>query len=237
MADRKIPGVHAYRNPAGGWGALGAVGRALTDQETVVEGGRSLLHMNQPDGFDCPGCAWPDPKHASSFEFCENGAKAVAWEATTKRATPELFAAHTLSELRTWSDHALEDTGRLTEPMAYDTASDRYLPITWDEAFARIAAGLKALDHPDQAEFYASGRASNEAAFLYQLLGRRFGTNNFPDCSNMCHEPTSVGLPDSLGLGKGSVTLEDFDLCDAIFSFGHNPGTNHPRMMGTLREA
>ncbi|WP_304177437.1 FdhF/YdeP family oxidoreductase [Phenylobacterium aquaticum] len=229
-------GIRNYGGPAGGWGALKAVGQALQDQHTVVEGAMTLLHANQPDGFDCPGCAWPDPKHTSSFEFCENGAKAVAWEATSKRATPALFAAHTVTELRTWSDHALEDTGRLTEPMAYDLTSDRYLPISWDDAFAQVGVALRALDHPNQAEFYASGRASNEAAFLYQLLGRRFGTNNFPDCSNMCHEPTSVGLPDSIGLGKGSVTLEDFDHADLILSFGHNPGTNHPRMMATLRE-
>ena len=233
----KIPGVPGYDGPAGGWGALKAVGHALTDQETVLEGGRSLLHANQPDGFDCPGCAWPDPKHTSSFEFCENGAKAVSWEATSRRAGPDLFAAHTLAELRGWSDHALEDTGRLTHPLAYDPATDRYAPIAWEDAFARIAEALKTLEHPNQAEFYASGRASNEAAFLYQLLGRRLGTNNFPDCSNMCHEPTSVGLPEAIGLGKGSVSLEDFDHTDLILSFGHNPGTNHPRMMGTLREA
>lgn len=237
MSRKRIPGVQDYRQPAGGWGAVKAVGQALQDQETILEGGRTLLHANQPEGFDCPGCAWPDPKHTSSFEFCENGAKAVAWEATTKRATADLFARHTLAELRTWTDHKLEDAGRLTEPMAYDPATDRYIPISWDAAFGRVADSLKALDHPNQAEFYASGRASNEAAFLYQLLGRRFGTNNFPDCSNMCHEPTSVGLPDSIGLGKGSVTLEDFDHADLILSFGHNPGTNHPRMMTTLRDA
>lgn len=232
-----IPGIHRYDSAAGGWGALKAVAGALTDQETVIEGGKTLLRANQPEGFDCPGCAWPDPKHTSSFEFCENGAKAVAWEATTKRATPEVFAAHTVAELLTWSDHALEDLGRLSRPMAYDRATDRYVPIAWDEAFARTADALRGLEHPDQAEFYASGRASNEAAFLFQLLGRRVGTNNFPDCSNMCHEPTSVGLPDSIGMGKGSVTLEDFDQADLILSFGHNPGTNHPRMMTTLRDA
>ena len=237
MADPRIPGVRAYDGPAGGWGALKAVAGALGDQATIIEGGKTLLSANQPEGFDCPGCAWPDPKHTSSFEFCENGAKAVAWEATSKRAAPEVFERHTVTELLTWSDHAIEDLGRLTEPMAYDTASDRYRAISWDEAFARTGAALRALEHPDQAEFYASGRASNEAAFLYQLLGRRFGTNNFPDCSNMCHEPTSVGLPDSIGMGKGSVTLEDFDHADLILCFGHNPGTNHPRMMGTLREA
>ena len=237
MADEKIPGVRPYDKPAGGWGALKAVAGALADQETVIEGGKTLLQANQPEGFDCPGCAWPDPKHTSSFEFCENGAKAVAWEATTKRATPEVFARHTVSELLTWSDHQIEDLGRLTAPLAYDPADDRYKAISWEEAFARTGAALKALKDPNEAEFYASGRASNEAAFLYQLLGRRFGTNNFPDCSNMCHEPTSVGLPDSIGLGKGSVTLEDFDHADLILCFGHNPGTNHPRMMATLREA
>ncbi|MEJ2817223.1 FdhF/YdeP family oxidoreductase [Caulobacter sp. CCG-8] len=232
-----VRGIHRYDNAAGGWGALKAVAGALTDQETVIGGGKTLLRANQPEGFDCPGCAWPDPKHTSSFEFCENGAKAVAWEATTKRATPETFAAHAVTELLTWNDHALEDLGRLTHPMAYDKATDRYLPISWEDAFARTADALRALDHPNQAEFYASGRASNEAAFLFQLLGRRLGTNNFPDCSNMCHEPTSVGLPDSIGMGKGSVTLEDFDHADLILSFGHNPGTNHPRMMTTLRDA
>lgn len=233
----KVPGVPGYDGPAGGWGALKAVGQALADQHTVVEGGRSLLHANQPEGFDCPGCAWPDPKHTSSFEFCENGAKAVAWEATSRRAGPDLFAAHTLSDLRGWSDHALEDAGRLTHPLAYDSGTDRYTPIAWDDAFARVADALNRLEHPNQAEFYASGRASNEAAFLYQLLGRRLGTNNFPDCSNMCHEPTSVGLPEAIGLGKGSVSLEDFEHTDLILSFGHNPGTNHPRMMATLRDA
>jgi molybdopterin-dependent oxidoreductase alpha subunit len=232
----RAEGVRDYKSAAGGWGALRSVAGVLADQETIVEGGRTLLRANQPEGFDCPGCAWPDPKHTSSFEFCENGAKAVAWEATSKRTTPEFFAAHTVSELWAFSDHALEDQGRLTEPMRYDPASDRYLPVTWDEAFAGIGAALKALDHPDRAEFYASGRASNEAAFLFQLMGRRFGTNNFPDCSNMCHEASSVALPDSIGLGKGTVTLEDFKHTDCILSFGHNPGTNHPRMMTTLRE-
>ncbi len=237
MSDTKVPGVRDYTHPAGGWDALKAVAGALVDQATVIEGGKTLMRANQPEGFDCPGCAWPDPKHTSSFEFCENGAKAVAWEATTKRATPDIFLQHTVTELLTWSDHQIEDLGRLTEPMAYDPADDHYKVISWEDAFARTAAGLKALGNPNEAEFYASGRASNEAAFLYQLMARRFGTNNFPDCSNMCHEPTSVGLPDSIGIGKGSVTLEDFDHADLILCFGHNPGTNHPRMMATLREA
>jgi len=237
MARAKIRGVKPYGGPAGGWGALKAVAGALTDQETVVEGGRTLMSANQPEGFDCPGCAWPDPKHTSSFEFCENGAKAVAWEATAKRATPQVIGARTVTDWLGESDHVLEDLGRLTAPMAYDAGTDRYVEISWDEALDRTGRALRALKDPDRAEFYASGRASNEAAFLFQLLGRRVGTNNFPDCSNMCHEPTSVGLPDSIGMGKGSVTLEDFDHADLIFCFGHNPGTNHPRMMATLREA
>ncbi|GAB3332200.1 FdhF/YdeP family oxidoreductase [Marilutibacter aestuarii] len=236
MSERKVPGVAPFEGAAGGWSALGAVARVLKDQMAVGREASALRRVNQPTGFDCPGCAWPDPRHTSSFEFCENGAKAVAWEATGKRATPELFHRHTVSELWEWSDHALEDAGRLTHPLAYDAESDRYVPIAWDEAFARIGQALRALPDPDMAEFYTSGRTSNEAAFLYQLMVREFGTNNFPDCSNMCHEATSVGLPASIGVGKGTVTLEDFEHCDALFSFGHNPGTNHPRMLTTLRE-
>ncbi|MDR6406671.1 FdhF/YdeP family oxidoreductase [Paraburkholderia terricola] len=229
--------VRIYSEPAGGWGALKATGEALALQGVPISGAKTLLHMNQPEGFDCPGCAWPDPKHTSSFEFCENGAKAVAWEATAKRCTPEFFAAHSVTELSAWDDYDLEMAGRLTHPMVYDEATDRYLPIAWDDAFALIAKHLRALGHPDQADFYTSGRASNEAAFLYQLFVREFGTNNFPDCSNMCHEATSVGLPQSIGVGKGTVLLEDFEQADAIFIFGQNPGTNSPRMMSDLHAA
>jgi molybdopterin-dependent oxidoreductase alpha subunit len=196
-----------------------------------------MLQVNQPEGFDCPGCAWPDPRQGSSFEFCENGAKAVSWEATHKRVTPEFFAKHSVTELWQREDFFLEWEGRLTHPMVYNAATDHYVPISWEDAFRRIGEQLRGLPDPNMAEFYTSGRASNEAAFLYQLFVREYGTNNFPDCSNMCHEATSVGLPQSIGVGKGTVTLEDFDHCDAIFSFGHNPGTNHPRMLGTLREA
>ncbi|MBA2127389.1 CbbBc protein [Hyphomicrobium methylovorum] len=236
-SKRAVPGVETYSGPAGGWGALKAVAKALSHEMAVSREVRSLLSMNQPTGFDCPGCAWPDPRHTSSFEFCENGAKAVAWEATSKRTTPEFFSNHTVSELWSWSDYALEGEGRLTHPMVYDRATDKFQPIAWEEAFARIGRALQALPDPNMAEFYTSGRTSNEAAFLYQLFVREFGTNNFPDCSNMCHEATSVGLPDSIGVGKGTVTIEDFDHADAIFCIGHNPGTNHPRMLGTLREA
>ena len=237
MAKDDVPGVGPYGGPAGGWGALQAVAKALSGQMAVVSDTRALLEVNQPHGFDCPGCAWPDPRHTSSFEFCENGAKAVSWEATAKRAGPDFFATHPISELWTWSDYALEGEGRLTHPLAYDAPTDRYVAISWDEAFQRIGAALRALPDPNLAEFYASGRTSNEAAFLYQLFVRAFGTNNFPDCSNMCHEATSVALPESIGVGKGTVTLEDFDQADAIFCIGHNPGTNHPRMLSTLREA
>ena len=236
MSEDDVVGVGDYEGAAAGWGALKAVADAVRGQMAVVKETRGLLSMNQPHGFDCPGCAWPDPKHTSSFEFCENGVKAVTWEATAKRTTPEFFAAHQVSELWKWSDFDLENEGRLTHPMVYDKTTDRYLPISWDDALARIGTALRGLPQPDMAEFYTSGRASNEAAFLYQLFAREYGTNNFPDCSNMCHEATSVGLPESIGVGKGTVTLEDFDHCDALFCIGHNPGTNHPRMLTTLRE-
>jgi molybdopterin-dependent oxidoreductase alpha subunit len=226
-----------YESPAGGWGALHATARALRAQSIELKGSKALLSMNQPDGFDCPGCAWPDPKHASSFEFCENGAKAVSVELTKRKVMREFFAAYTVRELDQQSDYWLEEQGRLTEPMRYNRATDHYEPISWEDAFAVIGAQLRALENPDRADFYTSGRASNEAAFLYQLFVRRFGTNNFPDCSNMCHEATSVGLPESIGIGKGTVLLEDFECTDAIFVIGQNPGTNSPRMMTSLRDA
>ena len=237
MSTKRPDGIRDYHQPAGGWGALKAVAIALKEQQLLVEGGPRLLKQNQPDGFDCPGCAWPDPKHTSAFEFCENGAKAVAWESTAKRVGPEFFAAHTVDWLWEQSDYWLESQGRLTHPLRYNSETDHYEPVEWQAAFDDIAARLNALESPNQAEFYTSGRASNEAAFLYQLFVRQFGTNNFPDCSNMCHEPTSVGLPRSIGIGKGTVTLEDFDSAELIISIGHNPGTNHPRMMTPLRDA
>jgi len=235
-ARRDVPGIRQYDDPAGGWGALKATAKAVRDQMSLTEAPLTLLRTNKPDGFDCPGCAWPDKEHTSTFQFCENGAKAVTWEATKKRAPPEFFAAHTVTSLLEWSDYQLENEGRLTQPMAYDPASDTYQPITWDQAFARIGEVLRAMPSPNMVEFYTSGRASNEAAFLFQLFAREYGTNNFPDCSNMCHEATSVGLPKSIGFGKGTVSLDDFDHCELIIAMGHNPGTNHPRMMGTLHE-
>ncbi|MHB8886862.1 MAG: FdhF/YdeP family oxidoreductase [Methylovirgula sp.] len=221
--------------PAGGWGALNAVETHLARQETLFRGNRALLQMNKPGGFDCPSCAWPDPRKPHTFEYCENGAKAVAWEATHKRATPEFFAAHTVEELKTWTDHDLENTGRLTHPMRYNAATDKYEQVSWEEAFREIASELKQLD-PARVELYTSGRASNEAAFLFQTFGRLLGTNNFPDCSNMCHETTSVALPESIGVGKGTVDLDDLEHCDAILIFGQNPGTNSPRMLGYLHD-
>jgi molybdopterin-dependent oxidoreductase alpha subunit len=231
------PVFEPYESAAGGWGALQATAHALREQSIALKGSGVLLAMNQPDGFDCPGCAWPDPQQTSSFEFCENGAKAVSFELTKRRVTREFFATHTVSELNECSDYWLEEQGRLTEPMRYDAATDRYVPISWDDAFALIGQELRGLEDRNKAEFYTSGRTSNEAAFLYQLFVRRFGTNNFPDCSNMCHEPTSVGLPESIGIGKGTVLLEDFEHADAIFVVGQNPGTNSPRMMTELRNA
>src|SRR5690606_4104437 len=166
--------IQPYAGPAGGGDALRAVAKAIRVQMSPARSAGALRRVNQPEGFDCPGCAWPDPRHASSFEFCENGAKAVAWEATSKRATPEFFAAHTVSELWEWSDHALENEGRLTHPLAYDATQDKYVPISWEEAAERIGAALRALPDPRMAEFYTSGRASNEAAFLYQLFVREY---------------------------------------------------------------
>ncbi|MCU0734688.1 MAG: FdhF/YdeP family oxidoreductase [Methylotetracoccus sp.] len=232
VSDAKI---QEYKAPAAGWGALKNVAIHLLKERIPGKGALTLLAQNQPDGFDCPGCAWPDREHASTFEFCENGVKAVAAETTAKRVTPEFFAAHTVTELLGQSDYELEGHGRLTHPLVYDAGSDRYLPIPWEGACALIARHLNALPDPNQAAFYTSGRASNEAAFLYQLFVRRYGTNNFPDCSNMCHEPTSVGLPESVGVGKGTVTLDDFDQADTLMLFGQNPATNHPRMLGELR--
>ncbi|MCL6746390.1 FdhF/YdeP family oxidoreductase [Kosakonia sp. R1.Fl] len=237
MKDQnRTTGIAPYGGSAGGWGALKAVADALRGQMSVKQDVIALFKVNQPQGFDCPGCAWPDPQHTSSFEFCENGAKAVSWEATSKRTTPEFFAAHTVSELWNRNAFELEGEGRLTHPMKYNAASDTYQPIDWATAFREIGELLRGYDDPNSVEFYTSGRASNEAAFLWQLFAREYGTNNFPDCSNMCHEPTSVGLPESIGVGKGTVELEDFDYCDLVLCIGHNPGTNHPRMLGTLRE-
>jgi formate dehydrogenase major subunit len=236
MAEDK-PRYKTYNSPAGGWGAAAATAKVLLEQSVVTKGSRALLSMNQPGGFKCPSCAFPDAVCTKKLEFCENGAKALAHEATKFRVTRDFFAAHSVTELMDQSDYWLEMQGRLTEPMRYDAASDHYVPVSWDEAFATIGRHLRGLDSPHHAEFYTSGRTPNEAAFLYSIFVREYGTNNFPDCSNMCHEPTSRGLPPAIGVGKGTVVLDDFDHAEAIFVIGQNPGTNAPRMMTSLVEA
>ncbi|SDD06839.1 oxidoreductase alpha (molybdopterin) subunit [Cupriavidus sp. YR651] len=228
--------VAPYTHPAAGWGALKYVAINLIKEKVAGGKYKTLFKQNQPDGFDCPGCAWPDKQHASTFEFCENGVKAVAAEATSKRVTNDFFAKYTVTELMQQSDYELEQHGRLTHPVVYDAVTDKYVPVAWDDAFALIASHLRQLDDPDAATFYTSGRASNEAAFLFQLFVRMYGTNNFPDCSNMCHEATSRGLPVTVGVGKATVLLDDFQLADAVLVFGQNPATNHPRMLNELRD-
>jgi molybdopterin-dependent oxidoreductase alpha subunit len=199
---------------------------------------QTLARLNQKDGFDCPSCAWPDPDGERKMaEFCENGAKAVSSEATTARATPEFFAEHSITDLTHQSEAWLDRAGRITHPMLREQGSDHYRAIGWDDAFQLIACELHALASPDEAAFYTSGRASNEAAFLYQLFARQFGTNNLPDCSNMCHESSGLGLTETIGVGKATVKLEDFDHADSIFIVGQNPGTNHPRMLSELQKA
>ncbi len=237
MSEQKPPRYKPYNQPAGGWGAAGATAKVLLQQSVIGKGSKALLAMNQPGGFKCPSCAFPDADERKKLEFCENGAKALAWEATQFRAGRDLFAQHTVTELMAQTDYWLEMQGRLTEPMRYDASTDHYVPCSWDEAFALIGRHLQALDSPHQAEFYTSGRTPNEAAFLYSIFVREFGTNNFPDCSNMCHEPTSRGLPPAIGVGKGTIVLQDFEHAEAIFVIGQNTGTNSPRMMSNLVEA
>ncbi len=203
-----------------------------------LRGIKGLLEMNQSGGFDCPSCAWPDPDGDRSFaEFCENGAKSLASEATQKLADAKFFASHSVEDLAAQSDHWHEHQGRIAMPMILRQGSSHYQPISWKEAFEIIASHLTALESPNQAVFYTSGRASNEAAFLYQLFARSYGTNNLPDCSNMCHESSGLAMSDAIGIGKGTVTLDDLVHADAILCVGQNPGTNHPRMLSTLEEA
>ncbi len=229
--------VSAPKDVAAGVPGVVASLRHAGAQLGPVRTARTLLAINQPQGFDCPGCAWPDPGPASHLEFCENGAKAVAEEATLRRVTPAFFAEHPVSELATRTDHWLGQQGRLTHPMHRPAGEDHYRPVSWDEAFGIVADELARVADPDRAVFYTSGRTSNEAAFLYQLFVRRFGTNNLPDCSNMCHESSGVALTQTIGIGKGSVTLEDIHEADLIVVMGQNPGTNHPRMLGALERA
>ncbi|WP_326595415.1 FdhF/YdeP family oxidoreductase [Streptomyces sp. NBC_01803] len=241
-APREDPGEDALEVTAPKTWAAGipAVTHALRmgyDQMGVRRTALSLLKVNQKDGFDCPGCAWPEGDHRSKAEFCENGAKAVAEEATVRRVTPEFFAAHPVSDLLSRSDYWLGQQGRLTEPMYKPAGSETYVPVTWETAFTIVSRELKALRSPDEAAFYTSGRTSNEAAYLYQLLVRQFGTNNLPDCSNMCHESSGSALTETIGVGKGSVHLDDLHRAGLIFVVGQNPGTNHPRMLSALEKA
>lgn len=230
--------IGAPSEVAAGLPALAATWRHLHDQTGFWRGARTLLEMNQVQGFDCPGCAWPDPPKERSFaEFCENGAKALAEEATARRIGGEFFARHSIAELSRRSDYWLSQQGRLIEPLYLAADAEHYRPISWGRAFALIANHLGSLDSPNAAAFYTSGRASNEAAFLYQLFGRCFGTNNFPDCSNMCHETSGVALKEVIGVGTGTVSLDDFQHADLIIVQGQNPGSNHPRMLGALQEA
>lgn len=224
-----------YDAPAGGWGSVGSVRRSLTHERVPATGSRILMHQNKPDGFACVSCSWAKPAKPHPFEFCEEGAKATTWEITRRRCTPEFFAKHTATELESWNDHDLEELGRLTHPMRWDAAIDKYLPVAWDDAIREIASELKRLD-PKAVSFYSSGRASLEASFMYALFARSYGNNNLPDSSNMCHESTSVGLPESIGVPVGTITLEDFHHTDCILFFGHNTGINAPRMLHDLQE-
>ncbi len=225
-----------YDGPAGGWGSVRGIARIFAKELSSPMVLDTLRRQNKPGGFMCVSCAWAKPADHHPFEFCENGAKATLWELTTRRCTPEFFAKHTVTELRGWKDHDLEQQGRLTHPLRYDPASDRYVPCAWDEAFAAIGQELKALD-PKSVIFYTSGRASLETSYLYQLFARLYGHNNLPDSSNMCHETTSVGLKKVIGSPVGTAVYDDFSTCDAMFFFGQNPGTNSPRLLHPLQQA
>lgn len=226
------------KDHAAGVKAVAVSMQRAVEQMGTVRTAQTLPRLNQRHGFDCPGCAWPEtPGHRKPAEFCENGAKAVAEEATLRTLTPAFFAAHSVAELAEKTDYWLGQQGRLTHPMVLREGASHYTPIGWDEAYRLIADELRALPHPDQAVFYTSGRTSNEAAFLYQLMIRSYGTNNMPDCSNMCHESSGSALSESIGIGKGSVTVPDLEFADLIVIAGQNPGTNHPRMLSTLEAA
>ena len=236
--EKQAPQMREASTVAAGIPAVIQTARFALREMGVVRGVKGLLEVNKKDGFDCQSCAWPSPdqeRHVA--EFCENGAKAVADEGTTKRVTAEFFREHSIADLQQRSDYWLGQQGRLTEPMVKREGATHYEPIAWDAAFALIARELNALPTPDAAAFYTSGRTSNEAAFLWQLFVRQFGTNNLPDCSNMCHESSGAALVETIGIGKGCVKLEDFEQADAIFVIGQNPGTNHPRMLTSLQAA
>jgi len=248
MADKsnaqppeKLTGIELTEVPKTSVGpkAIGSALSHIKNEVGVIKGIRLLKNLNQKYGFDCPGCAWPDPDEKRAFlaEYCENGAKAVAEEATKNKVSPLFFATYAVSSLSKLSDYEIGKKGRITHPVYLPEGANHYKEISWEAAFKIIAQELNALHSPDEAIFYTSGRTSNEAAFLYQLFVRQFGTNNLPDCSNMCHESSGVALSETLGIGKGSVTLDDFNHTDLIIVMGQNPGTNHPRMLTALSEA
>ena len=222
--------------PAGGWGSAKTSASQLRREGVFLAGSRVIAHQNKPDGFACISCSWAKPAHPHAVEACENGIKATAWEITRKRTPPAFFEQHAIAELLAWSDLDLEGEGRLTAPLKWDAGCDKYLPVAWEDAFTEIADHLKALE-PKSVVFYTSGRASLETAYMYQLLARMYGNNNLPDSSNMCHESTSVGLPETIGVPVGTVILEDFEQTDCIFFFGQNVGTNSPRMLHQLQDA
>ncbi|MCP2324382.1 molybdopterin-dependent oxidoreductase alpha subunit [Hamadaea flava] len=232
------PSQRDYHHPAAGWGAAVSVAKVLAHQHEIPNGPKIILKMNHEDGgFDCPGCAWPDDRKGLRMDICENGIKHSTWEMTPKRVGREFFAAHSVAELSGWSDFALEDAGRLTEPMVYDPATDHYVPISWADAFALVGRTLRGLDSPNRAAFYTSGRLGNEASFLYQWFVREYGTNNFPDCSNMCHEASGVALHASIGTNKGTVDLTDWESTEALILLGVNAASNAPRMLTYLAKA
>ncbi|WP_120010468.1 FdhF/YdeP family oxidoreductase [Teichococcus vastitatis] len=232
------PKFKPYRLPAGGWGSARSVANILRREGVLASVPIALSRHNKVDGYQCNSCAWVKPASPLPFEYCENGVKAVAWELTAHRCTPEFFAEHTVTELRNWDDYHLEQPGRLTHPLRYDGEKDKYVPVSWGHALEEIARELLAVeDRKKGTVFYSSGRLSNEASYLYQLFARLYGNNNLPDSSNMCHETTSVALPASIGQGVGTVALDDFAKADCIMFFGQNPGSNAPRMLHPLQEA
>ena len=232
------PTIKPYKGPSGGWGSAKSVGDILLREQVPLTGAEALTHQNHPDGYQCVSCAWGKPAKPSLAEICENGVKATAWEITKKRAGESFFDHHTLTELEGWLDYNLEDAGRLTHPMRWNPDTDKYEPVSWEAAFEEIGRELRALgDDPDQTVFYVSGRAALETSYMFQLLARMYGTNNLPDSSNMCHESTSVALPESIGVAVGTVTLQDFEQTDLMFYIAHNPGTSAPRILHQLQDA
>ncbi|MAW98348.1 MAG: formate dehydrogenase [Sphingomonas sp.] len=236
MADRDDVIIKDYEGAAGGWGSMEGMAHVLPKEKIGPDTLDALRRQNKPEGVMCVSCAWGKPAKPHIAEFCENGAKATAWELTTLRTTPDFFREHTVSELQGWRDHDLEQAGRLTHPMKYDAATDRYVAVSWQEAFDGIGARMKKAD-AKKVVFYASGRASLETSYMYSLLARLYGSHNLPDSSNMCHETTSVGLKNATGSPVATIQMDDYELCDAIFCFGQNVGTNSPRMLHTLKGA